>query len=383
MFKIQDGRDHFYQWDLNRHLIVEDDSIKQVHFCNRTGECSLVCSVFEEDGVLLAAVPNIILQNDWPINVYGFDKEYTKHSEVFKVKARTRPDDYVYTQEDLEVWSELEQRVINLEENGLPEEVLETQVQELLEELEFIGWHGVGTGAEIFNYRENVASAAYTHAEGYSTQATQSYAHVEGAYTTAEGMYSHAEGHWSVASGKAAHAEGESALASGISSHAEGFECKAYTDGSHAEGYYTRASSKYQHVQGKYNIEDENGKYAHIVGNGDSSKRSNAHTLDWNGNAWFAGEVKVGAGNKQLATKEYVDSVATGGGSVDLSDYYTKAETEALIPDVSGYATTSYVDEAVNNVDIPDVSGFQTAEQVQALINTAIAGITDGEAVSY
>ena len=38
-------------------------------------------------------------------------------------------------------------------------------------------------------------------------------------------------------------------------------------------------------------------KYAHIVGNGTGiadNQRSNAHTLDWEGNAWFAGKVFVG-----------------------------------------------------------------------------------------
>ena len=34
------------------------------------------------------------------------------------------------------------------------------------------------------------------------------------------------------------------------------------------------------------------GDYAHIVGNGiNADYRSNAHTLDWDGNAWFAGNV--------------------------------------------------------------------------------------------
>ena len=111
-------------------------------------------------------------------------------------------------------------------------------------------------------------------------------------------------------------------------------------------------------------------------------------------------------------------------GSVDLSNYYTKAQVDALIPDVSGFATKDYVDNAVNNIpevdlsgyalksEIPDVSGFLTAvpeeyvteseldakgyltehqsladysttTQVQNMIDTAIAGITDGEAVSY
>jgi hypothetical protein len=32
--------------------------------------------------------------------------------------------------------------------------------------------------------------------------------------------------------------------------------------------------------------------YAHIVGNGTKdSDRSNIHTLDWNGNAWYAGKI--------------------------------------------------------------------------------------------
>lgn len=47
--------------------------------------------------------------------------------------------------------------------------------------------------------------------------------------------------------------------------------------------------SDYSHIQGKYS---EPGNYAHIVGNGISStERSNAHTIDWNGNAMFAGDI--------------------------------------------------------------------------------------------
>ncbi len=35
--------------------------------------------------------------------------------------------------------------------------------------------------------------------------------------------------------------------------------------------------------------------------------------------------------NREVATKEYVDTVAGGGSSVDLSNYYTKAEVDAAI----------------------------------------------------
>ena len=61
----------------------------------------------------------------------------------------------------------------------------------------------------------------------------------------------------------------------------------------------------------------ERGDYVYIVGNGTSdTARSNAHTLDWEGNAWYQGDVYVGStsgtnkdsGSKKLATEEYVDA---------------------------------------------------------------------------
>ena len=53
---------------------------------------------------------------------------------------------------------------------------------------------------------------------------------------------------------------------------------------SRAEGSGTKASSNYQHVQGKYNIEDTDGKYAFIIGNGNGdNSRSNAIAIDWDG----------------------------------------------------------------------------------------------------
>ena len=59
MFKIYDGRDTFFQWDLERKLIVDDADIKEVHFCNRTDNCSLVCETYFEDGLTVVNVPII------------------------------------------------------------------------------------------------------------------------------------------------------------------------------------------------------------------------------------------------------------------------------------------------------------------------------------
>lgn len=155
--------------------------------------------------------------------------------------------------------------------------------------------------------RWTTASGDYSHAEGKSTEASGTYSHTEGKGTNASEIASHAEGTDTVASGYASHAEGYDTVANGYTSHAEGYDTRASGQSSHAEGYhttasgdcshaeggYTIASGDYQHVQGLYNIDD--GSYAHIVGNGSIPARSNAHTLDWSGNAWFAGNVYVGS----------------------------------------------------------------------------------------
>lgn len=111
-------------------------------------------------------------------------------------------------------------------------------------------------------------------------------------------------------------AQGYNVSASGKYSHAEGRNTTALGETSHSEGYYTKAFSNYQHVQGKHNIPDTVNKYAHIIGNGTSdTKRSNAHTLDWNGNGWYAGKLSqdgAPTNDKDLITKKYLDDILNG-----------------------------------------------------------------------
>ena len=134
MFKIFDGRSTFYQWDIDRKLIVNDASINEVHFCNRTGECSLVSEVYEEDGLRLANVPNVLLQMDWPIKVYGYDTNHTRYCENYIVVKRSKPEDYVYTEEEIHLWDELAARVEEIEKNGVSEEDIAFAVSNYLEE---------------------------------------------------------------------------------------------------------------------------------------------------------------------------------------------------------------------------------------------------------
>lgn len=123
-----------------------------------------------------------------------------------------------------------------------------------------------------------------------------------------------------VAPGLNAHAQNTRTTAIGDGSHSEGFETVSKGLHSHTEGELTYAASDNQHVQGKFNIIDTENKYIHIDGNGNyngswTDGRSNAHTLDWSGNAWFAGSIKIGGTGqddsdaKEIATKEYIDNV--------------------------------------------------------------------------
>ena len=196
---------------------------------------------------------------------------------------------------------------------------------------------GTGTNSETFNDYNNTASSDYSHAEGQNTVASGETAHAEGYRAQANGNYSHAEGKSTCAFGTGAHTEGyninydgiTSYKAQGAGSHIEGYSqgsvisygegshIEGYTDASvirrcngkgahiegcnsttndgtdaaHVEGYYTIADAAYHHIEGKYNLQDGDAMYQHIAGNGTSSNRSNSHTLDWQGNAVFAGTV--------------------------------------------------------------------------------------------
>ncbi len=173
-------------------------------------------------------------------------------------------------------------------------ELDENNVENILDGYTSGSLRTVGSKAEDSTY--NIGQ--YSFAEGYETQSIGSYSHAEGSETKSSGDCAHSEGLRSYASGEAAHAEGCCTEANGYYSHAEG--CR------------TIASSDNQHVHGKYNIEDTENKYIDIVGNGTaSSNRSNAYTLDWDGNGTFSGKVTAGAaptGEMDLVTKQYVDN---------------------------------------------------------------------------
>lgn len=261
-----------------------------------------------------------------------------------------------------------------------------------------IGRMGTAFGAEIFNdYTNNEASAVYAHAEGYKTTASGKYSHAEGYNAEASGSHSHAEGLNTAAMGNWSHAEGDSTTASGSTSHAEGVATTASGDYSHAEGAYTVASGLDshaegqgsvaagrwshaegnhttasvlgQHVQGEYNILDtegsiyERGRYAHIVGNGTYEARSNAHTLDWDGNAWFAGDIYVGGTSQDDASRLVKFSEIPEGVAVDASLTQEEQAADAKATGDAISTVQANIDE-MNNIDYDTYLKFDTNEIV-------------------
>lgn len=180
---------------------------------------------------------------------------------------------------------------------------------------------GMYSHAEGYN---TTASGARSHAEGCNTTASEADSHAEGSETTASGITSHAEGDNTTASGYSSHAEGDGTTASNTGAHAEGRKTVASSPYAHAEGSFTIAASRNQHVQGKFNLGDSSNTYAHIIGNGTSdTDRSNAHTVDWDGNAWYAKEVYVGgtdqnSGEKLIKQSDLpaIDSTLSNSGQV-------------------------------------------------------------------
>ena len=109
-----------------------------------------------------------------------------------------------------------------------------------------------------------------------------------------------------------------------------------------AMGNCTVASGTDQFVQGKYNVKDTGSKYVHIIGNGTSdTARSNAHTVDWNGNGWFAGDVegaKDGVTHK-LSEKANASDLAK---KVGTGDNYNPNASAANVINLSGLTKEQY-----------------------------------------
>ena len=213
---------------------------------------------------------------------------------------------------------------------------------------------------EVFNdYENNVASAYYSHAEGYMTTANAPYSHAEGSNTVASNPSCHAEGSGTTASGNCSHAENMGCIASGSNSHAEGYHTIARGEHSHASGSHTIAGMEV-FALGRYNKKAED--VALVVGNGwgnDSHEyRSDALTLDYSGNLHISGKLTADGGVGYVIPTATADTL----GGVMIGDNINVSDSGTISVNLSAY---------LKNTDIADWAKAEskpvyTAEEVGA-----------------
>lgn len=265
------------------------------------------------------------------------------------------------------------------------------------------------TGAISHYRRSGTTVGNYSVALGFSNTSSGSASFAEGSNTIASANNAHAEGNATEASARFAHAEGRSTVASAEQSHAEGYNTTASGNQSHAEGNGTEAKGSSQHVSGKYNIVDNNNEYAEIIGNGTGvNNRSNARTLDWQGNETLAGDLTFN-GNKSLTDEisrldGRIDNLPTdtwraikvngveklgngiSSGAVDFEDtanvkFEFDANGNKVRARLDGIYTESDVDELLD--DKADEDNTYTKEQVDDIVynilpdDTASGGVAN------
>lgn len=230
--------------------------------------------------------------------------------------------------------------------------------------------------------RKGKATGSYATSIGYGNTASGDNSVVIGVNSTATsgnavtiGSGSQATNWNAIAIGAATTASGNNAVAMGYGSEASGWM-------STTSGYMTEAVGGAQTVLGSLNVADtaptdDSGKAENlvIVGNGDYESetivKSNAATIDWDGNAWFSGDVYVGStsgtnkdgGSKMLATVEQVNTKANT----------SHTHTVSNITDLTATATElNYMDGVTSNVQT------QLNGKAASSHNHAASNITSG-----
>jgi hypothetical protein len=226
--------------------------------------------------------------------------------------------------------------------------------------------NAIAIGNKIQNKPANQATNLGAIAIGSSTQAT--------------GLYAVSVGNQTIASGGAAFAAGNFTEASGTFGVATGYATEAEARYSAAFGNSTDATGGASFVIGAFNEPDANAvdathgqesrKYIFIVGNGtDDSNRSNAMTVDWDGNAVVAGKLTVGAAPvnaMDVATKQYVDQQGGGG----TSDYTALSNK----PQINGNTLTGNKTAAALGLATPSDIPAAASSGTPAMDGTASRG---------
>lgn len=159
-------------------------------------------------------------------------------------------------------------------------------------------------------------------ANGDFSISTGSMCQASGNKSIAGGIFTQANGEYSIAFGSElantqirTQANGNMGVAIGYGCIADGNNSRAigqavHTNGTLSTGIGDRitANGRLHFAIGKYNLVEEGNLYAFSVGNGTSEEtRSNAYTLDWEGNGCYQGKVESKSGVLKLGDTEVTE----------------------------------------------------------------------------
>ena len=113
MIEVIGGK--LFQWDTGRVARVIPSNgvtIHEVHFAAYGMKYAYVVETYEKDGAVLCSVPNAILQQDKRILCYEVTRtdtgEMSVSSTPLSLAPRSKPQDYVYTEDELKNYDRLE-----------------------------------------------------------------------------------------------------------------------------------------------------------------------------------------------------------------------------------------------------------------------------------
>lgn len=96
-----DAINHLTQWDCNQTIVISDSDLTvapDFHFCNCESTEALVVPSTIENGVITVSIPNILLEEPFPIIAYMYLEGRSIARIRIPLKARVKPSDYEYVE---------------------------------------------------------------------------------------------------------------------------------------------------------------------------------------------------------------------------------------------------------------------------------------------
>lgn len=137
MLNLKDGT--LWQWDTGRKVLITLDvghKVDTVQFYNGIGDSARKGVIErEDDGSLIAHIPNVLLQYENNLTVYLMsvdeDGQKTQEQITLTVNKRAKPEDYVFTDNEIITYRIYNDRLMDVEENKASIEQLGNAVEEL------------------------------------------------------------------------------------------------------------------------------------------------------------------------------------------------------------------------------------------------------------